>query len=248
MARYGWRTGLAVLAIWWLLAASLAAAAQPLTIACEQYPPYEFLEKGQPRGLCVELVQEACQRLGLTPEFRFMAWTQAQEQVRTGQVQAIMSLNRTPERERFLVFPARQLAEERVAAVVRKDSGVRVRGVDDLAGLRVGVNAGYAYGPVIDDLQGLNKVEAASLGDLLRDLVEGKTDVALGNEMTMIHLAFQLKLTRKLEIQRIIYSAPLFIGFAKAQGAKAQELADGFDRVLKALEDEGLAARIRAQY
>ncbi|MCA1988535.1 MAG: transporter substrate-binding domain-containing protein [Desulfarculus sp.] len=248
MARYGWRTGLAVLAIWWLLAASLAAAAQPLTIACEQYPPYEFLENGQPRGLCVELVQEACQRLGLTPEFRFMAWTQAQEQVRTGQVQAIMSLYRTPERERFLVFPARQLAEERVAAVVRKDSGVRVRGVDDLAGLRVGVNAGYAYGPVIDELQGLNKVEVTSLGDLLRDLVEGKTDVALGNEMTMIHLAFQLKLTRKLEIQRIIYSAPLFIGFAKAQGAKAQELADGFDRVLKALEDEGLAARIRAQY
>lgn len=248
MAKNIWRTGLAALAICWLLAASLAAAAQPLTIACEQYPPYEFLENGQPRGLCVELVQEACQRLGLKPEFRFMAWTQALEQVRTGQVQAIMSLNRTPERERYLVFPARQLAEERVAVLARKGSEVRVRGVGDLAGLRVGVNAGYAYGAVIDDLQGLNKVEASSPADLLRDLAEGRSDVALGNELTMSQMARQLKLLPRLEIQRIIHSAPLFIGFVRAQGARAQELADGFDRALKALEDEGLAARIRAQY
>lgn len=249
MTRNGWRgLGLAILAVLWLLVAPLAAAAQELVIVCEEYPPYEFLEDGQPRGLCVELVQEACQRLGREPVFRFMAWTQALEQVRTGQAQAIMSLSRTPEREALLVFPTRPLAEERVATMVRKGSGVRVRGVSDLVGLRVGVNAGYVYGPLIDDFQGLNKVVAASLGDLLQDLATGKSDAALGNELTLIQVARQLKLLPKLELQRTIYAAPLFIGFAKAQGAQAQELANGMDRVLRELEDEGITRRIRAQY
>jgi polar amino acid transport system substrate-binding protein len=248
-ARSGWRgLGLIILALAWLLAASLAAAAQELIIVCEEYPPYEFLEDGQPRGLCVELVQEACQRLGREPVFRFMAWTQALEQVQSGQAQAIMSLYRTPEREAFLVFPTRPLAEERVATMVRKGSGVRVRGVADLAGLRVGVNTGYAYGPLIDDLQGLDKVAAADPAALLRDLAEGRSDVALGNELTLTHVARQLRLAHLLENQRTLSAAPLFIGLAKAQGAQAQELAKGLDRVLKELEDEGIARRIRAQY
>ena len=139
-------------------------------------------------------------------------------------------------------------APERVAAMVRKGSGVRVQGVPDLAKLRVGVNAGYAYGPLIDDLKGLNKVEAADPATLLRDLAEGRSDVALGNELTLNHVALQLKLLHRLENQRTLSSAPLFIGFAKAQGAQAQELADGFDRALKELNEEGIAGRIRAQY
>ncbi len=248
-ARSGWRgLGLAIMAVLWLLAAPLAAQAQELVIACEEYPPYEFLEDGQPRGLCVELVQETCQRLGLEPVFRFMSWTQALAQVQAGQAQAILSLYQTPEREAFLVFPHRPLAQERVAAMVRKGSGVRVQGVPDLAKLRVGVNAGYAYGPLIDDLKGLNKVEAADPATLLRDLAEGRSDVALGNELTLNHVALQLKLLHRLENQRTLSSAPLFIGFAKAQGAQAQELADGFDRALKELNEEGIAGRIRAQY
>lgn len=248
-ARSGWRwTGLAVLAGIWLLAAPLASWAQELVIACEEYPPYEYMEDGQPRGLCVELVQEACQRLGLEPQFKFMNWTQALDQVKSGQVQAIISLYRTPEREQFLVFPARQLAEERVAALVRKGSGVRVRGIADLNRLRVGVNAGYAYGPMIDDLKGLNKIEAADPAALLRDLAAGRSDVALGNDLTLTYVARQLKLTHLVENQRTLSSAPLFIGFAKARGGQAQEMADGFDRVLKELNDDGVAARIRAQY
>lgn len=249
MTRSGWRGLLpTILALLWLLAAPLAAQARELTIACEEYPPYEFQESGQPRGLCVELVQEVCQRLGLEPVFKFMSWTQALAQVQAGQAQAILSLYQTPEREGFLVFPARPLAEERVVVMARKGSGVRVRGVADLAKLRVGVNAGYAYGPLIDDLKGLNKIEAADPAVLLRDLAEGKSDVALGNELTLNHVALQLKLFQRLENQRTLSSAPLFIGFAKAQGAKAQELAEDFDRVLKQLNDEGIVGRIRAQY
>ena len=253
--RRGWRltglaglAGLAVLTTLVLLAAPLAARAQALVIACEDYPPYEYLEDGQPRGLCVEMVQEACQRLGLEPEFRFMPWSQALDQARAGQVQAIMSLFRTPEREQFLVFPARQLAEERVTALVRKGSGVRVRGLTDLARLRVGVNIGYAYGPVIDGIQGIQKIEAADPAALLQDLLAGRTEVALGNELTLNHVARRLKCSHALEHQRTLASSPQFIAFARARGPQAQELADSFDRVLKDLNDEGVAARIRAQY
>ncbi|MFZ5586462.1 MAG: substrate-binding periplasmic protein [Thermodesulfobacteriota bacterium] len=241
-------------AVWLLIlawlwpAAVLAAPAGELVIACEDFPPYEYLDQGRPAGQDVELVGEACQRLGLVPRFVFTTWTQALADVREGRAMAIMSLSRNPERERFLVFPARPLSRERIIALIRRDSSLRLRGLEDLAGRRVGVNLDYDYGPILTGLPGLIKVEAGSLEGLLRDLAEGRSELALGSELTLEHVARRLKLSHALIRARTLASAPLYIAFSRRLGPRAEELAAGFDQALKAMEEDGAAAIIRGQY
>lgn len=237
-----------LLVLAWLWPAAAAQAAAELVIACEDFPPYEYLERGQPVGQDVELVTEACQRLGLVPRFVFTTWSQALADVRAGRVMAIMSASRTPERDKFLVFPAEPLSQERIVALIRRDSAIRLGGPDDLAKHRVGVNVDYDHGPFLDGLAGVDKVEAKDLDSLIRDLVEGRTDLALGNEPTLDHVARRLKLGHAVIRARTLASIPLYLAFSRSLGPRAAELAAGFDQALKAMRDDGTASIIRGQY
>ncbi|MFH1060948.1 MAG: transporter substrate-binding domain-containing protein [Pseudomonadota bacterium] len=232
------------------LAASPAApaAGQELVIVCEDYPPYQFLDQGQPAGQDIELVQEACQRLGIRPRFVFTTWAQALADVREGRAMAVMSISRTAERDRYLVFPRETLSHERIVAMARRESEVRLRRLDDLARHRVGVNPDFDYGPALADLAGITKVEAKDTEALLRDLAAGRSELALGNELTLEFVARRLGLYHDLVRVRTLASLPLYIAFARHLGPRAQELAAGFDRTLKAMTDDGTASIIRGQY
>lgn len=235
------------------LAASPAAPATPaagqeLVIVCEDYPPYQYLDQGQPAGQDIELVQEACQRLGLVPRFVFTAWTQAQADAREGRVMAIMSLSRTPERDGYLVFPQEPLSHERIVAMALSQSAVRLRRLDDLAKHKVGVNPDFDYGPVLGDLVGVNKVVAPDIAALLRDLADGRSEMALGNELTLEFVARRMGLYHSLARVRTLASLPLYIAFSRKLGPRAEELAAGFDRTLKAMTEDGTATIIRGQY
>lgn len=224
------------------------AQAAELVIACEDFPPYEYLEQGKPAGLSVELVSEICQRLGLTPRFVFSPWTEALASAREGRVMAIMSLSRNPERDQFLVFPDRRLSEERIIAMSRRDSVLRLQGIDDLAKHRLGVNPDYDYGIDLNEIPGLRLVPARNLETLVQDLLDQRTDFALGNELTLDFVARKLKRQHAVIRARTMAALPLYIAFARSLGPRAAELAASFDQTLKAMEDEGTAAIIRGQY
>lgn len=91
------RKGLAALALGMGL---ISTSHADLRLLSEEFPPINFTEKGVPRGLGVEIVQEIQRREGSTTAIEFMPWARAFREVKAPGETALFGMARTPEREK----------------------------------------------------------------------------------------------------------------------------------------------------
>jgi ABC-type amino acid transport substrate-binding protein len=104
------------------------------------FAPFEFIEDGEEKGFDVELMREIAQRLGFEVEFVNTSFDTIFTQLAGGQFDAIISaITITDERDQTIDFSEPYFAANQ-ALVVREDSDIE--SVSDLAGKRVGVQAG----------------------------------------------------------------------------------------------------------
>src|SRR5262249_14860061 len=85
-----------------LLAPLLAAsgAAQPsVKVVAAEFPPLTTNAGGQPGGVVLEVVSEACKRAGVVLEFSFLPWQRAQLETLARNDMLIIPFTRTPSRE-----------------------------------------------------------------------------------------------------------------------------------------------------
>jgi len=89
---------------WLVLLLSLAcwhaATAAELRLLSEEFPPINFTQEGQPRGLTVDVVREIQKRLGRSETIEFLPWARAFRDAQIGDSVALFAMARTPERER----------------------------------------------------------------------------------------------------------------------------------------------------
>jgi polar amino acid transport system substrate-binding protein len=230
------------------LSPALAGEA-PLPIAFEDYPPYEYEENGQARGINIDLIREAFRRMGMTPVFELRPWKRALLELRTGDILALSSGFKTPEREAFACFPPEPLAEEVNVIAVPQGSELRVASLDDLSGLSVGVVRDYTYGSEFDALRSFRRVEANTSQQLLDMLLNGRMDAAMGNRAVFEHQI--RKMGRGVELRYIyeIGRGPLYLFFSRAIGnQKAEALARDFGAAIRAMRDDGAFDAIQAKY
>lgn len=85
-----------------LLGASLpmSRAAEPaIKIVAAEFPPLTTNAGGQPGGVVLEVVAEACKRAGIALEFSFLPWQRAQLEAQGRSDVMIIPFTRTPSRE-----------------------------------------------------------------------------------------------------------------------------------------------------
>lgn len=167
------------------ITATLGAVAQdrthPITLANDEWPPF-ILPYGQ-TGKAHELVCEALQRSGYGCRLEVEDWSKVLEMAQSGEVDGIAAAWRNAEREEYLLFSESYLTN-RIVPVVGADFEGAIESPADLAGLRVALVSGYAYGDEIraaaDSFETI-----ASKGDAesLEHVREGRADVALVDEL-----------------------------------------------------------------
>ncbi|QGY39098.1 transporter substrate-binding domain-containing protein [Pseudodesulfovibrio cashew] len=226
-----------------------AATAEDATlpIVFEDYPPYEYVEDGEVKGINLDLIREAFRRMGVTPYFEPRPWKRAIYQLQAGEILALSSGFKTPEREKFALFPA-PLAMETNVIACRAGLNANVHSLEDIRDLRVGVVSAYVYGDPFDSMTGLNKVEAQSSEHLLRMLLENRVDVAVGNKAVFRYLALKLNREKDIRIAYVLGSQPLYVMFSKIRGPKTAELAKRFGNVMKGMVKDGTFDRILKRY
>lgn len=230
------------------LSPALAGEA-PLPIAFEDYPPYEYEENGQARGINIDLIREAFRRMGLTPVFELRPWKRALLELRTGEIAGLSSGFKTPEREAFACFPSEPLAEEVNVIVVPQGSELRIASPDDLRGLSVGVVRDYTYGPKIDSLRSFRRVEANTSQQLLDMLLNGRMDAALGNRAVFEHQMRKMGRGGQLRFVYELGRGPLYLFFSRARGdQEAETLARDFGQAVRAMRDDGTFDAIQGRY
>ena len=173
----------------WLLLATCAFAAKPLTICVEEAPqrPWTMPDVS---GLAIDLLGLVQQQLGEEFGYVVRPWRRCLEELKLGAVDAVVGGAATPERQRYARFPLRADGEpdsaqamytDRFDVYLRAGSGAAWDGRTLTLGARPTVltQRGYA---VVEQLrqQGYTVADiATTASDALRHLAAGVHDVAI---------------------------------------------------------------------
>lgn len=218
-----------------------------LPIVFENYPPYEYVEDGEVKGINMDLIREAFRRMGVQPFFEPRPWKRAMLELERGDILALSSGFRTPERELFALFSEPLAMETNVVAALTV-SGVEVNSLEDLRDLRVGVVSEYVYGGGVEDMRGLDKIETKSSQQLVVMLLNQRVDVAIGNKAVFRHVARQLGQLPHIRFAHEIGSEPLRLMFSREHGEVAEEYLRDFNKALSAMRKDGTFDAIVGKY
>lgn len=234
----------------WMVCTAVQADAVRLHLAVSEWPPYEFTVRGEPHGLDIELARAAVQAMKAQPEFVFYPWKRVLLLAQRQEVDGILSVRPTPERQQYLLFPREHLSVSENVLFVRKGDEHNVPSVAALSGRTVGVTAGYSYGEEFDALVAsgaLQPDESVTEEQGLRKLVAARFGLFVCDRIAGWHLAQSLGLTEQLSVLPLRVSAVKnYLAFTRIPENVAR--VRRFDAAVGALRKSGDWQRIQDAY
>lgn len=226
------------------------AAPRQLRLVSDPSPPY-VMPAGHRlgEGIDVDIARTALALAGFNAvELELVPWRRALAMLASGAADLAPAVRRTPEREKFVVFsqPYGEPVQHRF--LTPTGSGLHVRHLRDLRGMRIGLVRGFAYPAPLREILGEPAAWATHKEALLRMAAARHIDVAVVNAVTADWLLSQLQLTRALDIQPYAYTSGERTQFALSRRSPAALAAlEPLNAGLRQLEREGWG-RFAARY
>lgn len=224
--------------------APAARGAAPLRIATTHLPPLVLEHTPHKPGALMELVQELCRRMRLTPQAVFVPWPRAVFLATSMPATAIFPLTRVGDREKQFRWLA-PLYDEHYVFLAARQGNFDLRHLDDMKTRRIALLRGAGQAAILAEMGFHNLVEAISIDEIHRFLLGGMADASFG-ERNIIRSS----LKSRDEEQRFALSAPLRTTTAWLAGSLDFSEADAqrFQRTMDAIEADGSKRRILLQY
>ncbi|WP_429077637.1 substrate-binding periplasmic protein [Aeromonas veronii] len=176
----------------WLLASllvggmAMAHDKPTLTILTELWPPYVMhSDKGELVGADLELARTVLQQLGYRTEVKVLPWKRVLQQARLGQGDAVLDVFYNKDRQEWLHYPEEPLSRSGEVLFYPADRPVKFEQLSDLKGLRIGIQADYAYSPDFLADEGVIRVAMTGDGKMVKQLhlmMAGRLDGVVLNE------------------------------------------------------------------
>jgi polar amino acid transport system substrate-binding protein len=141
---------------------------------------------GQPR-YALDLVGAALERVGITAETVIVDEDRLTPSLLSGEFDGSAALWKDTERERELIYSQPYL-ENRLILVGRQGSDVSATSLADLAGKRIALVAGYAYGEAVETTDGPIFVGSNSEEDSVARLLNGEVDYTLMDDIVIQYI------------------------------------------------------------
>ena len=162
-----------------------AAQDRQLQLASTAWSPFTNAP-GQAR-FALDLVGAALERVGVVAETVIVDEARLTPALLSGEFDGSAALWRDAERERALIYSQPYL-ENRLILVGRQGSDVSATSLADLAGKRIALVAGYAYGEAVETTDGPIFVGANSREDSVARLLNGEVDYTLMDDLVIQYL------------------------------------------------------------
>jgi polar amino acid transport system substrate-binding protein len=237
-----------------LLLSPTAFAADPIVIfGNDCTPPESWIDRGRPKGVLVDILQEIEARTGLSFDIRLMPWKRAYMNALDGRG-GIFGLSKNMERLSLFDFSEVMYVNE-MRLVVLKGREFAYRTPEDLKGMTLGVTRGASYGDEYDQAKGRLFIPSEDSGPIsrLRMLLAGRIDAALiGPGPASVRFAIsQDSMLQENRDQFVILDTPFVqddnhIGFAKS--LERRDVMDKINRALLEMRGDGTIRRIEDQY
>ncbi len=135
-------------------------------------PPFNFSEHGLPKGFSIEYMRLLAEKIGVKVKFvTGPSWDEFQEMVKSGDLDVMLNIAKTPERKHYLSFTPSYLTLSQTL-YTRKDAP-HVISIEDLYGKRIAVPKGFY---IAEMLRAYPQIEVLEV----RDIVESMHAVSVG--------------------------------------------------------------------
>lgn len=235
-----------------LMLVSPLLQAKTIRLVTLEYPPYEYTENGELKGLAVEVIKRTFKEMNQPITIEVLPWARAMRYIKDGSRDAVFTAFKNPQRERFADFSNQVLMEQAVSLFVRQDSSIEYDG--DLRKLNkhsLGVVRKISYGLKLDNAikqKVFWRVEEANEGTQnFGLLLNNRVDMVASTKFGGYHIL--KKLNRANEVKELpvsIEKLPSYIAFSKVR--KLTALRDQFDQALAELKRSGEYQQIIDDY
>lgn len=218
-------------------------SAQIIVGTSADFPPFAFIENGQPIGFDVDLIEEVGRRLGKTIELKNMPFSTLLPALQLGTMDIVVAgLTATQERAKHVLFTQPYLDGEPLVIVSLQAKPVTA--AQDLHGKEVVVNQGYTADLYMSDISGINLRRLKSPADAFLALTSGRADAFVTAKNT-VQPFFKEHGQDKFAVNVIPGTQE---NSAMAIAPQQQELLEHVDAVLRDMHTDGTLQALRTKW
>lgn len=230
------------------LAGTASARANDLLIVSEEFPPYNYSQDGEARGLSTEVVQAVLEELGIDAEIAFLPWARSYLTAQSRKNTLIYSIGRIPEREDLFEWVGAIAPYNTSFYKLATNLSVSVTTLEDARPYRIGVSVEDVIYQYLEG-QGFRNLEIVG-EDLLniRKLALGRVQLIAFDEASFAYRVGLEKMNPLLfeRVHRIeALSGDLFMAFSKNSDP---ELVARFRQALATVKANGTYDAILLRY
>jgi polar amino acid transport system substrate-binding protein len=214
-----------------------------LKLGSDPWPPYTDTAP-RPR-VAIELVHTALERSGVRAATTIQDdFGEITRQIEAGELDGSAAIWKSPEREAYLRY-SRPYFENRLVLVAGRGTNVVGVGLYGLTGKKIGIVAGYEYGPAVLTARGPVFVEGPSDLANLKALIDRRLDYALVDELLAYHLLQREdRAGRLLRVgNKAIVRHSLHFAVRKSHPG-AELIVERFDRAIRQMMADGSFNRL----
>jgi len=238
------------------LFALTALAAEPshasLLVYAPDLPPYIVpVADGAPKGLMVDIVNEACKRAGLLAKIEVVPWTRGYTLTQAKPNLGLIPTMRTPEREQLFRFTEQPIF--RYTESFFKQKGVKTPWNGNMASIadqRIVKLRGALAAPPIDAALKSGQIKAEETGSFetaMQMLAAGRADLVPMPLVTGLSIIKQLSLSDKVEVaEPEVFIQPVYL--ALSRDAENVDVAGRLDKALEQMWRDGTIKAMMAKY
>jgi len=160
-----------------LLLAAVSSEAQDIKIVTEDFPPYNYEEKGEITGLSTAVVRAVLKEIGTDCNISLYPWAKAYNTALEQENVLIYSILRISEREKLFKWVGELAVSEMYFFKMKQRNDIKINSLDDAKKYVIGVTRETAPHQYLAD-KGFELKEVDSRDELsIRKLVNGRIDL-----------------------------------------------------------------------
>ena len=228
------------------------AAAEPVRVLTEEFPPYNYTEGGKITGLGTEVVEAVLQQLGLQGQFQSLPWARAYETASNVPGVLIYSMVRTPEREKRFKWVG-VIAPSEYYLFSLADKGLAITSLGKAQGLQIGTvnqSVGEQFLLSRGFVKGKN-LQASVRNELNYEKLRlGHIDLWIMNRLSAYHLVRQAGQDPEKTLHKALAIPELSSqGYYMAFGAQTPDATvEPFRKALETLQRNGSLDRLQRKW
>ncbi|MBF0455345.1 MAG: ABC transporter substrate-binding protein [Magnetococcales bacterium] len=154
------------------------------------WPPFNFSRAGEPQGLSIDIMNLLAQKVGLTVDYLTgPTWPQFMEMIREGELDVMLNIVKTPERQKYLLFTPPYSENPNT---ILSHANAPYHSLKQLFGKTISVPKGFFYEEIIrNNYPQIHVLPLKETIDTMKAVSFNKADAALGELAVFNHLMAQ---------------------------------------------------------